>query len=140
MTFDAARHKGAALGLTAFLALWLGFNYLLVHLNAPIFFPIIWGIFSLLILLGVLDLWFERRSIEVHPDHLVLTGGILGLGKTHEIQRSTIHEIKPVRGMQAGNKLFYRVQISTLDDKKHIAATKLDNLSLARHIVDLLVR
>jgi hypothetical protein len=42
--------------------------------------------------------------------------------------------------MQAGNKLFYRLQITTLDDKKHIAATKLDNLSLARHLVDLLAR
>lgn len=140
LTFDAARHKGAALGLTAFLVIWLGFNYLLIHLDAPIFFPIIWGFFSLLIMLGTLDLWFERRTIEVHPDHLVLRGGTAGLGKTHEIQRSTIQEIKPVRGMQAGNKLFYRIQITTRDNKMRIAATKLDNLTLARHIVDLLTQ
>jgi hypothetical protein len=40
--------------------------------------------------------------------------------------------------MQAGNKLFYRIQITTQDDKQHIAATKLDSLSLARRIIDLL--
>jgi len=120
------------------IGLLLGFNALLIALDAPIFFPIIWGFFSLLILLGTLDLWFEHRTIEVHPEHLVLTGGILGLGKTHEIQRSAIRGIKPIRGMQAGNKLFYRIQITTVDDKKHIAATKLDSLSLARHVIDLL--
>lgn len=138
LTFGAARHKGAALGLTGFLVVWLGFNALLFALDAPIFFPIIWGFFSLLILLGTLDLWFERRTIEVHPEHLVLAGGILGLGKTHEIQRSAIRGIKPIRGMQAGNKLFYRIQIATVDDRKHIAATKMDSLSLARHVIDLL--
>lgn len=140
LTFGAARHKGAALALTAFLAVWLGFNYLLIHLDAPIVFPIIWGLFSLLILFGTLDLWFERRTIDVHSDHLVLTGGIFGLGKTLEIQCSAIEEIKPVRGMQAGDKLFYRVQITTHDDKRYIAATKLDSLSLTRHIIDLMAR
>ena len=140
LTFAAARHKRAALGLTAFLALWLGFNYLLIHLDAPVFFPIIWGLFSLLIFLGTLDMWFEQRVIEVHSDHLVLSGGIFGLGGSRQIQRSQIEQIRPVRGMQSGNKLFYRLQITTQDDKKFIAATKLDNLSLARHVVDLLTR
>lgn len=138
LTFRAGRHRGTALVLTAFLLIWLGINYLLLALDAPLFFPIIWGLFSLLLLFGTLDLWFERRSVEVHPDHLAMSGGIFGLGKTIEVPRSAIQEITPVRGMQSGNKLFYRIQIRTRDDKKHIAATKLDNLSLARHIVDLL--
>ena len=137
-TIGAARHKATAATVTLFMMLWLGFNYLLVHLDAPIFFPIIWGLFSLLLFFGVLDLWFERRAIEVHPDRLVLSGGILGLGRAREIQRDRITEIAPIRGMQSGNKLFYRVQITTVDSKKHIAATKLDNLSLARALIDKL--
>jgi hypothetical protein len=138
LIFGAARHKGAAASLTGFLAIWLAINYLLFVLDAPIFFSIIWALFSLLLVYGTLDLWFERRTIEVHPEHLVLQGGIFGLGKPREIQRSAIREIKPVRGMQAGNKLFYRIQLTTQDDKKHIAATKLDSLSLARRVIDLL--
>jgi hypothetical protein len=135
LTFRAARHKGPAFMLTGFLILWLGFNYLLIHLEAPIFFPILWGFFSVLIFLGALDLWFDRRIIEVHSDRLVLSGGIFGLGRTREIQRTEIREIKAIRGMQSGNKLFYRIQIITQDEKKHIAATKLDNLSLAKEVI-----
>ena len=138
LTFRAARHKGPAFMLTGFLILWLGFNYLMIHLEAPIFFPIIWGVFSILIFLGALDLWFDRRTLEVHPDRLVLAGGIFGLGRSREIQRVEIREIKPIRGMQSGNKLFYRIQIITQDDKKHIAATKLDNLSLAQAVIEKL--
>jgi hypothetical protein len=135
LTFRAARHKGPALSLTGFLVLWLGFNYLLIYLDAPIFFPIIWGLFSILIFLGTLDLWFERRMVETHSDRLVLIGGMLGLKRVREIQRTEIREISPIRGMQSGNKLFYRIQITTQDDKKHTAATKLDNLSLAREVI-----
>jgi len=138
LTFSAARHKGPAIALTGFLILWLGFNYLMIHLEAPIFFPIIWGVFSLLIFFGVLDLWFDRRTVEIHSDKLTLAGGIFGMGRTHQIQRTEIREIKPIRGMQSGNKLFYRIQIITQDDKKLVAATKLDNLSLAQAVIERL--
>lgn len=138
LTFRAARHKGPALGLTAFLILWLGFNYLLVRLDAPIFFPILWGVFSVLIFLGVLDLWFERRTLEVHSDRLVLAGGIFGIGRSRVIPTDQIQEAIPIRGMQSGNKLFYRIQIRTHEDKTYIAATKLDNLSLAHAILEKL--
>jgi hypothetical protein len=86
----------------------------------------------------VFDLWFERRTIELHPDRLILRGGIVGLGRTREVPRSMIERIEPVRGMQSGSKLFYRVRIASRDGRKVIAATKLDHLSLARHIVDLM--
>jgi hypothetical protein len=124
--------------LTGFLAVWLGINYLLIHLDAPIFFSLIWGFFSLLLFFGVLDLWFASSEIEVHPGHLALRNGLFGFGRRREIQRSEIREIVPIRGMQSGNKLFYRIQIVTQDDKKHIAATKLDNLSLAKAVIQRL--
>ena len=138
LVFQSARHKGTALALTAFLAGWLGMDLLLIAVDAPIFFPFIWSLFSLLLLYGTLDLWFERRTIEVHSGHLVLSGGIFGFGRPQQIPKSMIQEIQSVRGMQSGNKLFYRIQITTRDGKKHIAATKLDSLSLARHVVDLM--
>jgi len=52
--------------------------------------------------------------------------------------RSEIQEISPIRGMQSGQKLYYRIQITTLDDGTNIAATKLENLSLARALIDRL--
>jgi len=136
LTFPAARHKGAAWGLTLFTLLLTGFTALLIHLDAGLFFPIIWGLFNLLLLFGVLDLWLESRRVECRPEELVLSGGILGLGKTRHIPRSTITGIKPVRGMQSGKKLYYRVMVETTDGKSHLAATKLGNLSVAQRVIE----
>lgn len=136
LTIAAARHKGPATLVTGFLVLWLGINLLLAHLEAPLVFPIVWGLFSLLLLYGALDLWFERRTIEVHPDRLVLSGGLFGLGRKRTIPRDTIEEIQPVRGLQAGNRLFYRLRVGTRDGKNYVAATKLDDLSVARRVID----
>jgi hypothetical protein len=136
LDFPAARHKGAALGLTLFTLLWTGVTALLIHLDAGLFFPIIWGLFNLLLLIGVLDLWLESRRVECRPEELVLSGGILGLGKTRHIPRSTITGIKPVRGMQSGKKLYYRVMVETTGGKNHLAATKLGNLSVAQRVIE----
>ena len=85
---------------------------------------------------AVLDLWLDRRRVEVRPDRLLLSGGILGRGKTQEIPRTQIAAIRPIRGMQAGNKLYYRIEVSTQDGKKHMAASKLGGLTLARQVVE----
>jgi hypothetical protein len=136
LNFPAARHKKAAWGLTLFTLLWTGITALLIHLEAGIFFTLVWGFFDLLLLLGVLDLWLERRRVECRPEELVLAGGILGLGKTRRILRSSIASIKPERGMQAGNKLYYRIVVETTAGESHVAATKLGSLSLARRIIE----
>jgi len=136
LTFPAARHKAAAWGLTLFTLIWTGLTALLTHLGAGLFFSIIFGFFNLLLFLGMLDLWLERRRVECRPEELVLSGGILGLGKTRHIPRSRITGIKPVRGMQSGKKLYYRIVVETEDGKSHVAATKLGNLSLARRVIE----
>lgn len=136
LTFAPARQKGAALAVTLFTVLWTGFTALLIHLDAGLVFPILFGLFNLLLLFAVLDLWLESRRVECRPEELVLSGGILGLGKTRRIPRSTISNIKAVRGMQSGKKLFYRVVVETADGKSHLAATKLDNLSVARRVIE----
>ncbi len=136
LLFPAARHKGVALGVTAFFALWTAITVFLLASEAPRLFPIVFGLFDLLLLWAVLDLWLDKRRIEVRPDRLILSGGILGSGKTHEIPRAQIATIRPIRGMQAGNKLYYRIQVSTQDGKKHLAASKLGGLTLARQVVE----
>jgi hypothetical protein len=136
LTFAPARQKGAALAVTLFTLLWTGFTALLIHLEAGLFFPILFGLFNLLLLFAVLDLWLESRRVECRPEELVLSGGLLGMGKTRHIPRSAITGIKPVRGMQSGKKLYYRVVVETADGKSHLAATKLDNLSVARRVIE----
>ncbi|MGB6362187.1 MAG: hypothetical protein WBG64_05910, partial [Thermoanaerobaculia bacterium] len=94
------------------------------------------ALFDLLMLWAVLDIWLDQRRVEVRPDRLLLSGGLLGRGKTHEIPRTQITAIRPIRGMQAGNKLYYRIEVTTQDGKKHLAASKLGGLTLARQVVE----
>lgn len=136
LDFPPARHKGAATLLTLFTLIWSGFTALLIYLDAGILFPAIFGFFNLLLFLGMLDLWLERRRVECRPEELVLSGGILGLGKSRHIPRSSIAGIKPVRGMQSGKKLYYRIMVETVDGKSHLAATKLGSLSLAKRVIE----
>jgi hypothetical protein len=136
LIFPAARHKGAALGLTAFFAVWTAIVFFLATSDAPFIFPLLFGLFDLLMLWAVLDIWLDRRRVEVRPDRLLLSGGLLGTGKTHEIPRTQITAIRPIRGMQAGNKLYYRIEVTTQDGKKHLAASKLGGLTLARQVVE----
>ena len=134
--FPAARHKGAALGLTLFFLLWTGFTWLLFELDAPILFPIVFGLFELLIFLGVVTLWLETRSIEIRTHELVLRGGMLGLHRTRSIPRDLVTEIRPVRGMQSGNKLYYQIKVETTDGKRHLAANRIGSLALAHQIIE----
>ncbi len=46
--FSAARNLGAALSLTSFTALWTGTVALIVHLDAPIIFPVVFGLADLI--------------------------------------------------------------------------------------------
>ena len=133
--FPAARHKGAATGLTFFFLLWSGFTWLLFALDAPILFPIVFGLFAVLILLGVVTLWFEQRSIEMRGDQLLLRGGMLGFHRTRTIPRDRITEIRTERGMQSGKKLYYQIKIDTDDGKSHLAANRIGSLSLAHQII-----
>ena len=134
--FPAARHKGAAFGLTIFFLVWSGFTWLLIGLDAPILFPIIFGLFGLLIFLGVVTLWLEKRSIEIRRDELVLRGGMLGFQRTRAIPRDLVTEIRHVRGMQSGKKLYYQIKVETRDGKKHLAANRISSLSLAHQIIE----
>ena len=51
--FAAARNPSFALGLTAFLLIWTGALWLQIALDAPWFFPLLTGLFELLLLAQV---------------------------------------------------------------------------------------
>ncbi|MDH3718942.1 MAG: hypothetical protein OES79_12555, partial [Planctomycetota bacterium] len=123
--FPPARHIGSALGLTLFLLIWLGAIVLMIHLGAPLFFPIIFGLFGLLLVWGVLDLWLWCCRIDGGSGSLTVTSGILGLRKTRAFTADQIDSIQPTLGMQMGNKLFYGLKLATRDGAKHTIGKRL---------------
>ncbi|MCP3978227.1 MAG: DUF3592 domain-containing protein [bacterium] len=133
--FKAARHKGAAIGSTFFLLLWTGAIVLMLRLGAPLLFPIVFGLFELLIVWVAMDLWFSVRRVRASRRGLELSGGLFGLGKPKLFEPDRIDKLEPVRGMQVGNRLYYRIKLGTPDGREYVAATMLDNLAVARQVV-----
>lgn len=134
--FARARQKGAALGLTLFLALWTGFLYLIWTKEAPTVFLVAFGVAELLIFLGLLDIWLTRRVAVAGPRGLTFRTGFLALGKERTVRPDEIDTLEPKSGMQAGNKLYYRILLKPKGSKnKYTIADKLDDLSVARQLV-----
>ena len=138
MVFPMARYKSTAMGLTLFFAGWSAVVYFLYVKEAPIFLSIVFGAFDLVIFYGVLSSWFDKGRVEAQKGRLLIKGGIFGLGAEKEIPASQITEIREKRGMQAGKKLFYRVEVTTNDGKNHTAAKRLNGLKQAKTLVRIL--
>ncbi len=66
-----------------------------------------------------------------------LSGGLnrVGLGRRRTVSAEEITGFKAIRGMQVGNHLFYRIQMSVLNGDRYIVASQLDSLDLAQHLI-----
>ena len=131
--FPMARHLGTALVLTLFFAVWTGISVALWYSDAPRLFPVVFGFFDVLLLFGVLDMWFYSSRIDVRSGSLIVTAGLFG-GRRRELTRTDIAKVAPKRGMQSGNKLFYQLEIRERDGKTHVAAKRLPDLDTAERL------
>ncbi len=116
--FPAARNPGAATSLTLFLLLWLGCIALQVYFRAPLVFPIVTGLFGLLILIGVLDLWLEVSRVNVDAGTLTWATGYLFPGREHTLSASEVAGVTAAIGMQAGTTVYYDVVVVRKNGKK----------------------
>jgi hypothetical protein len=111
--FPPARNAGAGFGLTAFFLLWTGALAGIIYLDAPIVFPIVFGLFELLLLLAVLGVWTLTTRVTVEPGALTVRSGCFGVGRARTIRGDAVRQIEVRIGMQAGGTPFY--DLSLLD-------------------------
>ena len=116
--FPAARNLGAATSLTLFLVLWVACIGLQVYFGAPIVFPIVTGLFGVLILLGVLDLWLEVSRVSVDPGSISWAKGYIVPGRQNTVPASEIADVTTAVGMQAGNTVYYDIVLTRKVGKK----------------------
>lgn len=121
--FPMARHVGMALGLTAFTAVWTAAIVLMLHLEAPIVFPIVFGLFDLLLVAAMVDVWFYRSAVDVSRYGLSITAGLFGFGRTQWIDAADVKQFQYKRGMQAGSTVYYNL-VARLRDGKEITLGK----------------
>ncbi|HEX7335819.1 MAG TPA: hypothetical protein VF252_01325 [Gemmatimonadales bacterium] len=116
--FPAARNPGVAAGVSLFLVLWLGCIALQMYFRAPLVFPIVTGLFGLLILISVLDLWLEVARVNVDAGTLTWARGYLSPGRERSLPASEIADVIASIGMQAGTTVHYDVAVVRRNGKK----------------------
>lgn len=131
ITLAAARNLKAALGLTAFLAIWSGFTALFRTLDAPVFFVAVFGLFNLLILAATVDLWCGATRMEVRYGELRRRGGLFAWGRERTWRAGDIVRFEIARGMQANRKLFYRLKLVPRQGRARTIASRLESRAQA---------
>ena len=136
--FPRARHLGVALGLSAFFVVWTGSIVLMVIMDAPLLFPIVFGLVDLLIALFLVELLFAERHAEAGPGELVLSGGLFGFGAPKRFSAGEVRVIQAAGSMQAGSKVYYSLRAETSDGRKHTVGSRLNNRQEATAIANAL--
>lgn len=116
--FPAARNKSVAIGFTLFTGLWTGVVALILHFGAPLLFPIVFGLFNVLLVFGMLDLWFGTTRAVIDPRGVKVSRRYLGLGTTRDVPSEEIEGFELKIGMQNNRTLYYDIHIRLRDGKK----------------------
>ena len=118
IVFPPARNPGAAAGVTAFTSIWGGISWGLIHYKAPLAFPIVFGLFELLLLWISLQLWLGVSRVTAEWGMLLLARGIGFPGGERALPSAEVADISATIGMQAGAIPHYDVVVRQMDGKK----------------------
>ena len=118
--FPPARNKGFATGTTAFTTLWSGISVAMFVYNVPFIFPMVFGLFGLVMIYISLELWLGTSTVVVGSGSLRVRMGLLGSGKTQEIPFSQIAKVQTMITSQQGGSTgtpYYDIQLFTTAGK-----------------------
>jgi hypothetical protein len=116
--FPMARQKGAAFMMTLFCLIWTAIIVAMIKFSAPILFPVVFGLFDLFMIRGVLDLWFVSSSVEIAHRMITVTRGVFGIAPAKMIQRKNVEDIQAVSGYKSGEKEHFTIKLITDTGKK----------------------
>jgi hypothetical protein len=140
IVFPPARNPGAATAVTVFFLIWSGALYLMWKLGAPLIFPVIFGLFDLLLLYGVLAHWLGHITVIADTGLLTLDRRILGFGGERRLEGSVIGTIEPVIGMQVGSTPYYDIKVTRTEGRAVTAGGGIPDKREAQYIAGLLLR
>jgi len=122
LIFPMGRNPGMLVGSFFFSAIFGGAIWLMLHLEAPLLFPIVFGLFALLIVWVTLELMLYRSTVDVDEHGLTVRGGWLGLGRSVRIARDEIEQITTRSNLQSGQRKYYDIIAQRTTGKKVVLA------------------
>jgi hypothetical protein len=127
---------GGIFGSALFLAIWNGAIYLMVHLGAPIGFPIVFGLVDLLIFYGWLDYLFGRSTVRAGREGLSYRRSIFFSGAA--MKDIAAADIAAVSGVADSQNRAFAVQLKlkngTTQDLARFLRTRSDADTVAARI------
>ena len=117
--FPPARNLGMAIFITAFFVIWSGFFWLLLHLHAPLLFPIVWGVTDVFVAYGVFVAWFKSSRMTINSTTVRVTNRWLIFSRTREFAANDVARFATKTGMQSGSQIFTDIRLvkATGDEK-----------------------
>jgi hypothetical protein len=129
-TFRRGHHKGVALAISAFAAAWSVASVVLLTAGAPLLIAIVFLLFDAVFVWWALHLWLSEYRVTLKGNVLTLVRRGFMARAPIEIPRAWLRGVRAKRGMQAGNKLYYDLEVETADGK-HTAASSLADYDVA---------
>ncbi len=128
--FSAVRNAGVAFGITVFFLLWTGVVWFIIHMKAPLIFPIFFGLFDLIFLMMVLSLWLGTSKVTIGQSEVRVHSGLLGIGPTRTVPFSEIAGISMPIGMQSGSRSgtpYYDIKLKLQNGRDVVLASAIRN-------------
>ena len=111
--FPPARNPGFAIGIKVFTAIWLGAIALMLTLHAPILFPIVFGLFALLLVYFLLEAWLGVTRVTAGDGQVTVATGWLVPRRERTLTAAEIKGVTTRIASQQGNTGYYDVTIET---------------------------
>jgi hypothetical protein len=136
--FRAFRNPVRVLMLLLFTMVWTGVVYFLHRSTAPWFFPVVFGLFDLLLIYASIQSVLGTTRIEVGSGKVAARKSSLGVGSTQEIPYGEIAQILVVTGSYQGTRVkdaSYSIRLLTKAGKKLTLVDTVYDRQEARWIV-----
>lgn len=91
------------MGLTAFWLIWSAASWGLATVQAPALFLLVFAAFDLVLLAGVLSLWFGTAAIVCDAGTVTVRNSVLGIARTRSAPAAQVVAIDAPITMQTGD-------------------------------------
>jgi hypothetical protein len=110
--FPAARNPGRAFVITTILPVWGLLLWILIAKDAPIIFPIFFGVIGFFLLWSCMTLWTKSIRVTVNSSEVAWENRWLIFGRTRRMAADEILRFD-LTGLPIGQTLFYDVKLVT---------------------------
>jgi hypothetical protein len=129
-----------SLGLVVFMLIWTGITVLITLADAPVIFPLIFGLFDVVFLAALLTMNFLTDTVTITADGVSIRHAILGYVQGVCLPRSSIARVKMTPATRSTTKLTWNIEFEQNGGKGARLWKSLDQRRHADYVVGALRR